>query len=379
MAWFNDVQKDQNVVRLLIDMRNQTGMSQDLQLLKLILHLAPGIPPVWRGETIELSNILAYANRALKGEEEAAYWLDNLHRYRVLEVYAAAGNRQAADLVKRWHHALDLFDEAWKTKLAIITAKSAARDPDEIADFDQLMYGRDDFNRPDLVNLHARLLAMSYDNSWAERLRKRMVAELLGLSAKCTWINDLGDPLQMDAASLLVLEALLPEAKKSVAHQLKKIERDRKEMDREFAALRDELRAVQINIREAASASFATPAVCDELKASLDAYLELVATIHASGRTDQDWVDFKKQALRPKIFANMMVNELEKLERHRAITSGWLGMQTAGFAALAIFILPVVVPGIRLWLFLFILVVVVWRLLPDYLMMRSILQLGEAF
>jgi serine/threonine protein kinase len=379
MAWFNDVQKDQNVVRLLIDMRNQRAMSQDLQLLKLILHLAPGIPPVWRGETIELSTILAYANRALKGEEEAAYWLDNLYRHRVLEVYAAAGNRQAADLVKRWHHALDLFDEAWKAKLALITAKSAARDPDEIADFDQLMYGRDDFNRPGLANLHARLLAMSYDNSWAERLRKRVMAELLGLSAKCTWVNDLGDPLQMDAASLLVLEALLPEAKKSVAHQLKKMERNRKEMDREFAAMRDDLRSVQTNIREAASASYATPGVCDELRGSLDVYFELVSAIHASGRTDQDWLDFKKQALRPKIVANMLMSELEKLEQHRAISSGWLGMQTAGLAALAIFLLPIAIPGIRVWLFIFFLAVVVWRLLPDYLMMRSILQLGESF
>lgn len=379
MAWFNDVQKDQNVVRLLIDMRNQRGMSQDLQLLKLILHLAPGIPPVWRGETIELSTILAYANQALKGEEEAAYWLDNLYRHRVLEVYAEAGNRQAADLVKRWHHALDLFDEAWKTKLAVITAKSAARDPDELADFDQLMYGREDFNRPGLVNLHARLLAMSYDNSWAERLRKRMVAELLSLSAKCAWINDLGDPLQMDAASLLVLEALLPEAKKSVAHQLKKMERNRKEMDREFAAMRDELRTIQINIREAASAGYATSAVCDELRASLDAYLELVATVHASGRTDQDWLDFRKQALRPKIVANMMVNELDKLEQHRAITSGWLGIPATGIAALGIFLLPVVFPGTRVWLFIFIFAVVVWRLLPDYLMTKTIQKLGETF
>lgn len=379
MAWFNDVQKDQNVVRLLIDMRGQSGMSLDMQLLKLILHLAPGIPPVWQGETIELSNILAYANKALKGEEDAAYWLDNLYRRRVLEVYAAAGNRQAADLVKRWHHALDLFDQAWKTKLAIVTAKSAARDPDEIADFDQLMYGRDDYNRPGLVNLHARLLAMSYDNSWAERLRKRMLAELLNLSAQCAWINDLGDPLQMDAASLLVLEALLPEAKKSVAHQLKKYERNRKVMDREFAELRDDLRMVQINIRSAATASYATPGVCDELREHLDTYFGLVASIHASGRTDQDWVEFKKQALRPKIIANMMMSELDKLEQHRAITSGWLGLQTAGFAALAILFLPIVIPGSRFWLFALILAVVVWRVLPDYLMMRSILQLGEAF
>ena len=379
LAWFRDVQKDQNVVRLLIDMRSQMNISLNLQLLKLILHLAPGIPPVWMGETIELSTILTYANKALKGEKEAACWLDNLYQHRVLEVYAAAGNRQAADLVKRWDLAYDQFDHAWKTKLAIITEKSAARDPDEIADFDQLMYGRDDLHRPSLVNMHARLLAMSYDNSWAERLRKRMLAELLGLSAQCTWVNDLGDPLQMDAASLLVLEALLPEAKKSVDHQQRKAERNRKEMDREYIALRDETRSIMDDIRTTASERLALPSVSGELRDRLDEYLDLVTALRASGRTDQAWLALKKQVLRSQVIANLMMEELDKLSQHRAITAGWLSLQTIGFVALAIFMLPILFPGIGLWLFISAIAVIAWRLLPDYWMMKSIQKLGKVF
>ncbi len=378
LAWFRDVQKDQNVLRLLIDMRSQASLSLNLQLLKLILHLAPGIPPVWQGETIELSTILTYANKALNGEKEAAYWLDNLYQHRVLEIYAAAGNRQAADLVKKWNLACDQFDQAWKSKLAIITEKSAARDPDEIADFDQLMYGRD-LQRPSLVSMHARLLAMSYDNSWAERLRKRVLAELLGLCAQCTWVNDLGDPLQMDAASLLVLEALLPEAKKSVDHQLKKVERNLKDMDREYIALRDELRSTIAMIRTTASTHLAMPSASEELRERLDEYLRLVTTILASGRSDQEWLALKKRALRSQTIASVMMDELDKLSQHRTITSGWLSVQTIVFVALAIFMLPIFIPGTRAWFVISAIALIAWRLLPDYWMMRSIQKLGEVF
>jgi hypothetical protein len=379
LGWFRDVQKDQNVSRLLIDMRSQSGMHVDRQLLKLILHLAPGIPPVWRGETIELSTILTYANKALTGENEAAYWLDNLYQHRVLEVYAEAGNRQAADLVKRWHRAFDQFEQAWKTKLSIITEKSAARDPDEIADFDQLMYGRNEINRPSLASMHARLLAMSYDNSWAERLRKRILAEVLNLSASCIWVSDLGDPLQMDAASLLVLEALLPEAKKSVEHQLKKMERNRKKMDREYLALRDEIRRVMSGIRSISSSQLATPSVSEELSELLGQYLDLIPAIRASNRSDQEWLSLKNLALSPKVVAELMMEELGRLRQHRAITSGWLNFQTLGLFVLAILLLPIFVPNALLWLTLLAFIIVVWRLLPDYWMMKSIRELGEAF
>lgn len=379
LGWFRDVQKDQNVVRLLIDMRSQMSMPLNLQLLKLILHLAPGIPPVWMGETIELSDILTYASKALKGDTNAAYWLDNLYQHRVLEAYAMAGNRQAADLVERWHHACELFDYAWNTKLAIIAEKSAARDPDEAVDFDQLMYGRNQLHRPSLASMHARLLAMSYDNTWAERLRKRILAELLNLSAQCVWIKDLGDPLQMDAVSLLVVEALLPEARKSVEHQRKKAERDRQEMDRECMALRDEVRLVLASIRALATSRLATPAVCIELRELLEQYLNLIAIIRASGRADKEWLEVKKQALRLQISANRMLDALDRISRHRAISAGWFSMQSIGFVALAIFMLPILFAGILPWVIFAFITLLAWRLLPDYWMMQTIRKLGRIF
>lgn len=380
LAWFRDVQRDQNIVRLLIEMRSQASLSLNVQVLRLILQLAPGIPPVWQGETIELSTILTYANKALQGDTDAAYWLDNLYKNRVLEIYAEKGNHQAADLVQRWHRALDQFNQAWKSKLALITEKSAARDPDTVADFDELMYGRKDLLKPNLVNMHARLLAMAYDNSWAERLRKRVLAELLGLAAHSAWINDLGDPQQMDAASLLVLEALLPEAKKSVEHQLKKVQLKKGDEEKELQKLREEVRTIMTTIRHVATTRRATPDVCEELRNLLDDYHGHVVNFRASARTDKAWVDLKKEALRSTTAARIMGEKIDQLERHRAITAGWFDPRAIGFIAVGLFAVTTYFPGgIRFLIFLGMAVFIAWRLLPARSMMNSIRELGESF
>ncbi len=380
LAWFRDVQHDQNIVRLLIDMRGQASLSLNVQLMKLVMKLAPGMPPVWQGETIELSTILGYANRALQGDSDAAWWLDSLYKNRVMEIHAEAGNQQATDLVQRWNSALAQFNAAWKEKISLIHDKSAARDPDVIPDFDELMYGRKDLLKPNLVQMHARLLAMAYDNSWAERLRKRVQAEILGLSAQCDWISNLGDPQNMDAPSLLVLEALLPEAKKSVEHQLKKVQLKKGDEEKELQKLREEVRTLMTTIRHVAATRRATPDVCEELRNLLNDYHGHVVNFRASARTDKAWVNLKKEALRSTTAARIMGEKIDQLERHRAITAGWFDPRAIGFIAVGLFAVTTYFPGgIRFLIFLGVAVFIAWRLLPARSMMNSIRELGESF
>ncbi|EKD99003.1 MAG: hypothetical protein ACD_23C00178G0001, partial [uncultured bacterium] len=116
-----------------------------------------------------------------------------------------------------------------------------------------------------------------------------------------------------------------------------------------------------------------------ELREQAEQYLNLANMIRASGRADQEWLDLKKQALRLQISANRMLDAVDKLSQHRAITAGWLNMRTIGFVALAVFMLPVIFPGIRPWIVIFFIALVAWRLLPDYWMMKSIQQLGKVF
>jgi tRNA A-37 threonylcarbamoyl transferase component Bud32 len=380
LAWFRDVQKDQNAMRLLIGLRTESGLPADVQLLKLIVHLAPGIVPAWRGESIELRAILARANAALKGDAPAQKWLDTLHRQRVLAIYANAGNAQCAELVHRWGRACDDFAQAWATKLALLKDKAPGRSPGDYANFDQLMYGQSEPDRPNLAVMHARLLALAYDDQWAQRLRQRLTAELASLSVHCPWLGELGDPHSLDGAALLVLEALLPQAREVAQHQQQANERARQQQLDDCKALGAELQVLLAGVRAAASGSLMLPTSCSDLRTSLDHYDEFIARMRASGRTDAAWLELCKAAGRPKTAAGQLSHLVDALAERRAANTGWLSLPMLGFAALAMLLIPAMLgPRAFYWLLAAALAVLAWRLLPDYFMMREIRRWGDKF
>lgn len=378
LSWFRDVQKDQNASRLLLALRHDSQISFDLQLLQLILYLAPGIPPVWRGETIELPAILARANLALKGDEEAERWLNLLYQNRVLETYAKAGNPQAADIVQRWNLACDQFEQAWDAALALIKAKMPARGPGDYVNVDQLLYGNSGQQPPPIAAMHPRLLAIAYDARWSERLRQRLAAELTGLIVDCPWLTELGDPGTMGAASLLVVEALLPEAKKIVERQLEANQRKRESEADECSALKAELARTIAAIRTAAD-SLLMPNACSELSAGLDRYFDLSARIRASGRVDLRWQELRRAVSRTEARANQLRRLVDALAAHRSENTGWLSPQVLGFFLLAMLLLPMFLgPRIDYVVLLIGLAIVLWRVVPGFSMMRRIRALAES-
>ncbi|MBI1891948.1 MAG: protein kinase [Burkholderiales bacterium] len=378
LAWFRDVQKDQNAVRLLLEVRFDKQMHVDAQLLKLILLLAPGIPPVWRGESIELPSILSRANQALKGDADAAHWLDLLYRHRVLEAYADAGNQEAAEIVQRWHAMCDKFDHAWEDGLALIDKNKPASGPDEYANFDQLVYGQTGPNRPATTDMHPRLLALAYDEQWAERLRMRLSAELVKIQTHCPWIGGMGDVQTMNPTSLLVLESLLPEARKAMERQIKADARRRdddvnvcRELTQEFALIVTAIHSVTDNGMQILLGS-------DELAAALDRYFDLLAKIRSSGRSDEPWMALKKSVMRAEGLVILIRTQIDALTERQAANAGWLSPQVLVFVLLAavfapIFLGPNIVPltilgGIGL---------LAWRLLPIYFKIRKIQELAR--
>lgn len=378
LAWFRDVQKDQNAVRLLLDMRYEKQMTADAQLLQLILHLAPGIPPVWRGESIELPAILARANLALKGDAPSAQWLHDLYQHRVLEAYADVGNQQAASIVQKWGAACDQFASAWDAGLALIQGKAPKLGPDEFANFDQLMYGKNEPDRPSLSSMHARLLAIAYDPRWSERLRKRLGAELAGLRVYCPWLGDLGEAQTMSAASLLVLESLLPEARKVAERQARAIERARAAAQQEVQTLKGELLIATEDVRQAAQRSMLAPLALAELRSALDHFLDLSARIKAAERADANWQAIHKSASRTLRSVRQLSELVDRLAEHRAVSIGWLSGQVLIFALLALLLLPLFLGNsARYVLMVACGAIVLWRVLPMYWMMREIRNLAD--
>ena len=379
LTWFREVQADQNVVRLLLSLRHESGLPADLQLLQLILQLAPGIPAVWRGEALGLRAVLTQANAALKGDAEAVHWLHQLYQYRVLQSYAQAGNAECADIVERWSQAADRFDQAWQQGLARIREQggTAAAQQNGYVDVHQLLYGKSEPDRPALSGMHARLLAVAYDAVWGQRLRSRLTAELAHLTLDSPWLADLGNPQTMETSDLLVLESLLPEARKAAQLQIEANARKEEEQASECAAMAVEFQLLIAQVHSAGRASLMMPAACSHLAACLDSYFDLVARISASGRADLQWQSMRKAAVRAKPVANQLRQKVDELLERRAADAGWFSREVAIFAGLVLLLAPIfLAPNIRYLLLAGALAVACWRLGPTYFLMRDIRELA---
>lgn len=377
LNWFRTVQKDHNTVRLIIELQHERQLHVDTVLLRLILHLAPGIPPVWRGESIELPAILTRASRALKGDTEAAHWLNILYRHRVLEIYAKAGNAEAAEIVRRWNAASDGFSEAWSARLAWLKERSPERDPNDIVHFDDVVYGQHGPYAPPMQDLHPRLLALAYDRKWADWLRSRLSAEIAGLLAVCPWLGEMGDPQAMSASELLVLEALLPEARKAVERQQRAQERQKEAEADEWRRLRGEAEILVASLRSQARDRRMTPAACDELRSGLDNYLSLLARVRGSGRSDTEWMQLRKEVARIEPVASRMIDLIDELAERRAVNRGWLSMPVGSFLFAAFILLPEMLPPAVSYLVLAVAAgLLAWRLVPNFLMVRQLRELA---
>lgn len=378
LAWFRDVQKDQNTVRLLIDLQHERQMHVDVRLLKLLLHLAPGIPPVWRGESIELPAILAHANLALKGDPDAARWLHALYSHRVLEAYAEAGNPDAADIVRRWNAAMDRFGEAWDARVAFLKKKEPAGDPNDVALFDDLLYGKQGPDRPPLLSLHPRLLALAYDTAWSERLRRRLAVDLATLAIHCPWLAEVGDPLAMDAPSLVVLESLLPEARKAADRQIKAGARRREAETDMLRAMNDEAASLVASVRTGARENLLTDRVCNELHGNLELFFNLLARTQSAGRTDEAFLELQRSLKRMEPVANHMKILIEILLERRAANSGWLSGRMLVFAGLALAFVPGFF-GARAFFAVVIAIAIMlaWKMVPNYFTAQRIRKLAE--
>ncbi|WP_295750449.1 protein kinase [Undibacterium sp.] len=379
LAWFRDVQKDQNATRVLLALRHEKRLSIDVQLLQLILHLAPGIPPVWRGVSIELPVILAYANKALKDDAEAAQWLHDLYLHKVLEAYAEAGNAATASIVQNWQQACSQFEQAWQTALKLLKQKSPKHLPGEYVNVDKLMYGLDEHQMPALRTMHAQILAMAYDAQWSERLRQRLIVAYAGLMAYCPWLIELGQIADMQAAHLLVLEALLPEARRVAERQQKAHAFEKNAEQENTAGLKQDLSMAINAIRSAANANFFEASATADLRSALDRYFEMLAQIRAAGQADPAWLEMKKTALKVERSAVKMLGLVDTLAERRVQNTGWFSREMLIAFMLAAFILPMLLRGSALGLLaLAFLGMAAWRLLPNFLTLREIRKLARS-
>ncbi len=387
LSWFRDVQKDQNMVRLLLEYRQSRNTSVDIQLLNVILQLAPGIPPVWHGQSIALSAILAHADAAIKGDEASIEWLNQLYQYRVLEIYAKAGNSAAAEIVQRWNKICDQFVPAWEAKSAIIQSHAKEQGQHQPVDLDRLMYGNDNVHRPRLAFLHAQILALCYDSNWTENKRQVITDALTTLIVQCPWLVRLGDPKTMGPAELLAIESLMPEMKKIAEQHSKRESETKLQQHEDYLAKGKAVTATISQIRACVRDQPLSSENCEQVLQLCADYFSEIAEIRASPRTDVAWQEMRKSALRSERHVHQLIEKINHYTEHQAINEGWLNQRTIGAALVVcvILLLPsrhsdagIINPGsAAMWIMLGIATIfLLWRFLPAFQLRQQIKEIA---
>ncbi|MBL8483332.1 MAG: protein kinase [Rhodocyclaceae bacterium] len=374
MNWFRTELQDQNCVRFLIDLNFERDTPGDLRLLRLLLFLAPGLPPVWRGESVAGSAIMARAALALKDDQNAAAWLADLYDSRVLHIYGNAGNAEAADMDARWRDARDAFLRAWRDAETRMRAMPRG---DAAANFDDLMYGGGGFKLPVPGMLHARLLALIYDAGWRARLGKLLQYEVARLSAEVPWLADWGSPENLPGAQQLALFALLPELRKRAeqAGARRAAELEQQAADLRAALAQGELALQTLALR--ATVRLFTQRACSELQGALMDFYDALAALRGLVITEANGLALRTRLIRAEPYARRLEQHLTELSVRRAQNGGWFNRHTLWVGMLVLFIGALF--GARLGVPLMLLAagLATWRILPNHLHTRAMRRLGR--
>ncbi len=313
----------------------------------------------------------------MRGDTEAIEWLDCLHRYRVLDTYAEAGNQECEDIVQKWTRSIDQFGAAWKRGLGLIRANAPERVADEYFNFDHVAYGSDALARPPMGTMHGRMLAVAYDPKWGERLRQHLTPRLTELVVHCPWLARLADMAAQDAVSLLVVESLLPEARKAVDKQKKAIERRGVQEQRDLAEMQITVKVALSALRSAASDHGLGRLACDGIRNALDTYFIVLAQVKRAGRADKQWQDLHRMALRPERAAIKLQGLVHKLAVQQAANSGYFDVRVLPFLGIALVLAPSFINNGGYMVAGAAVAVLIWRLAPTWSTKRQIRELAQ--
>lgn len=377
LEWFTKVHPDQNVVRLLLQLRYERQLSPDQQLLHFILYLAPGIVPVWQGRSVELPALLAQANEALQGSADAARWLDQVHEQGVLGIYAEAGNAQAAELAQRWGAAIDAFDAAWKRQDEVLRARPSK--PDAVVRFDELISGPAGPRRPALLALHPRLLAAAYDPAWLERLRARVQRALDPLRVLDPRLEALAPVVEMPAAELLACEAALPYLEGQAQQRQREQEQQRARQAEEALQLQRALRACLAELGAQAERFGYWVDSSGPVLAGLDELGALTARARALGDASEAAGSARRLALRAEPQALRLRRLVEEVVEQRQANAGWMSSQVGRTALAAFFFVLFLFRAVGVLLFLLVGAgLALWRLGPVFGRVGAVRTIGRS-
>jgi tRNA A-37 threonylcarbamoyl transferase component Bud32 len=225
--WFERELRDDNLLRLARDLAELRGVSDDLRLLRLIRALAPEMPPVWRGASLLVANLVAQAARAGQGDAAATEWLLSALAQDALGELPATRFPEEAALAARWAEARARVAALWRdaeTQRTHWRKEQTSRDG--VADFDALVFGQPSASAPPApARLYPPLLLALADATYAAALRARVEAEAAPWRADNPWLEPLLAEAGAGPAELMVALFLLPHAREATEDARKRAAR----------------------------------------------------------------------------------------------------------------------------------------------------------
>ncbi len=222
-AWAANELKDHNLVRFLQDLLDLRDASDDLRLLRLILHLAPAMPPVWRGESLAVPGLVAQAARAEQGDAPAADWIVSVFAQKALRELPPAQHPAEAALAARWEaqhtHCLQLWQETVRARTNLRKDQTSIGG---VADYDALVYGEPaGLSKPSPAKLLPMLLLALGDEQFGTELRAQIRTRATDWLAHSPWLEHL--LASDDPAGWVIARFLLPYARDDAAALQKRL------------------------------------------------------------------------------------------------------------------------------------------------------------
>lgn len=238
-AWVRDELKEHNLLRFLHDLKDRGG-SADMQLFRLIRHLAPTIPPTWQGVALSRDSVTATAAKAAEDDADAARWLTSLYDERVLDLLPAEAFAEEAALAARWRIAWGEFVDAWRDAGEALNAwrNDRVARGEAVMDIDTLMFGQAlGLERPPAGPVHASLLLTMQRPELLGPLRTKVQAEAASHIDHSPWLERLIRKTDTSAPALVALLHLLPQARRASVEGQQAIAARREREDVDLAGL----------------------------------------------------------------------------------------------------------------------------------------------
>ncbi|MCC7328327.1 MAG: serine/threonine protein kinase [Burkholderiales bacterium] len=248
--WLENELHAYNLVRMLRDLQDLKGMSDDARLLHFLLAAAPDLPPVWRGAPVSENAVLAAARAAANDGEGAQAWLGSLWDDGVLAIYAAAGHDALRTLDARWREAWNDFVARWEgVQRAEAAWRSQAREVGgsgggRAVSYDDVVYvATGKLALPPQRTVNGALLLALDDASYVDALRGEVAAGFAQLAGSCPWFESFWEQAQADLVGVVAARLLLPEARDDAAMEARRQAASADARARSFDEAKDALRA----------------------------------------------------------------------------------------------------------------------------------------